>query len=102
MLEAFGVREIDEDVYRLLLRHPPLTREGLAARSGLPAGELGAVLARLEDLGLINLLPGRPVRLAAARPDMAVELLATRWQERVTSARAAARTLLAELPVDRR
>ncbi|MGH3243568.1 MAG: helix-turn-helix transcriptional regulator, partial [Spirillospora sp.] len=35
-------------------------------------------------------------------PDAAVELLATRWQERVTSARVTARALLAELPVDRR
>lgn len=102
MLEAFGVREADEEIYRLLLRHPPLTHNELAVRTGLSAAELRPVLARLEELGLVNLLPGRPVRLAAARPDAAVEMLATRWQERVTSARVTARALLAELPVDRR
>ena len=102
MLEAFGVREADEGIYRLLLRHPPLTRAELAARTGLAAADLGSALARLEELGLVNLLPGSPVRLAAARPDAAVEMLATRWQERVTGAHAAARALLAELPVDRR
>ncbi|MFI0486206.1 helix-turn-helix domain-containing protein [Actinomadura sp. 9N215] len=102
MLEAFGVREADEEIYRLLLRHPPLTRDELAARTGRTVSDLGPVLARLEELGLVEPLPGRPVRLAAARPDAAVEMLATRWQERVTSARATARALLAELPVDAR
>ncbi|MEV5576393.1 LuxR C-terminal-related transcriptional regulator [Spirillospora sp. NPDC052269] len=102
MLEAFGVAKADEGIYRLLLRHSALTRGELAVRTGLAAAELGPALDRLEELGLVNRLPGTPVRLAAARPDAAVEMLATRWQDRVTSARATARALLAELPVDAR
>ncbi|WP_026411322.1 helix-turn-helix domain-containing protein [Actinomadura oligospora] len=102
MLEAFGVAKADEGIYRLLLRHSSLTRDELAARAGVDAAELDPALARLEEIGLVNPLPGLPVRFAAARPDAAVEMLATRWQERVTSARATARALLAELPVDAR
>lgn len=102
MLEAFGVAEADEGLYRLLLHHSPFTRDDLAARAGLPATELDPALARLEELGLVTPRPGTPVRFAVARPDAAVEMLATRWQERVTDARATARALLAELPVDAR
>ena len=47
-------------------------------------------------------LPGRPVRLRAARPDVAVDALVNRRREELARTQLAARSLLAEMPAEER
>jgi sugar-specific transcriptional regulator TrmB len=102
MLEPLGIRHDDEIVYRELL-----------SRSEAEAGELASVLDRepvdvtdsltsLEELGLVHRLPGRPVRVRAARPDVAVDVLVNRRKEELARTQLAARDLLAEMPAAER
>ncbi|QFZ20244.1 helix-turn-helix transcriptional regulator [Saccharothrix syringae] len=61
---------LDLDVYRALLDDPGTAAE-LAARLGLDARRLGAVLRRLVDLELVSRAPGRPARFSAVAPEVA-------------------------------
>lgn len=102
MLACVGVSPEDETVYRRLLARTQATAEDLL---GTPVGTTGAVaasLSRLEELGLVHRLPGRPLRVRAERPDVAVNLLVSRRQEELARAQAAARELLAEMPAEER
>jgi sugar-specific transcriptional regulator TrmB len=102
MLEAIGVRSDDEAVYRELLSR---TQAGVADLSGALGHESAVVetsLTRLEKLGLVSRLPGQPLRVRAARPDVAIEVLVSRRQEELARAQLAARDLLAVMPVEER
>lgn len=98
MLEALGVAEGDEKIYRTLLRTPHRTLQDLSRTAGLGVTALRRAISRLEALGLVSRLPGRPVRLVATRPDIAIDVLATRRERQIATARAAGAALLAELP----
>jgi len=92
MLEAVGVSAEDLSTYRCLLASPHVTVAELAARLN---GEHSAVrrsVARLEKLGLVTRTAGRPRRLVAARPDVAVDVLVE-----VVVGRAAVATRFAQL-----
>jgi hypothetical protein len=67
----------------------------LERRTGFTGGELTAVLDRLEETGLAGRLAGRPVRYAAAAPDVALEALLLRQEERLQRARLRAQQLVA-------
>jgi DNA-binding transcriptional ArsR family regulator/DNA-binding CsgD family transcriptional regulator len=100
MLEAVGVSAEDLSTYRCLLASPHVTVAELAARLN---GEHSAVrrsVARLEKLGLVTRTAGRPRRLVAARPDVAVDVLVARRREELHQAQLAARELLAEMVVE--
>jgi hypothetical protein len=100
VLEALGVSGADEELYRVLLRHPRCTTADLARRSGHDAGTVRRGVHRLEQLGLLTRLPGRPPRLRPARPDTAVDVLVARRQQELNQAQLAARELLAEMVVE--
>lgn len=102
MLESIGVRPADEAVYRELLNRAEATADDLAAALGRPADDVVASLTALERLGLVTRLPGRPIRMRAARPDVAIDVLVSRRQQELARAQLMARELLALLPVEER
>ena len=102
MLEAIGVRPDDEAVYREVLSRSEAEIGELAAALGRDGAEVGRSLTALEELGLVHRLPGRPVRLRAARPDVAVDALVNRRREELARTQLAARNLLAEMPAEER
>lgn len=102
MLESLGVLPDDEIVYRRLLSRGQCEIGELAEGVGRADDEVLASLTRLEELGLVSRIPGRPVRLRAARPDVAVDVLVSRRREELDRTRLAAHELLAEMSADER
>jgi sugar-specific transcriptional regulator TrmB len=102
MLESVGVLPEDEAVYRELLSRSQADADELAAALGRQPAEVEASLKILEDLGLVNRLPGRPLRMRASRPDVAVDVLVSRRQEELARTKLAARQLLAVMPAEER
>ncbi|GAA3732268.1 LuxR family transcriptional regulator [Plantactinospora mayteni] len=97
-LLALGVAPEDERLYRILLHRPRATLPELAAQTGRTPIAVRRAISRLEELGLVSRLAGRPVRFLPTRPDVAVAALIARRSEEMESARLAGLALLAELP----
>ncbi|RVX38139.1 sugar-specific transcriptional regulator TrmB [Nonomuraea polychroma] len=97
LLEGLGVTVAEETAYRALLRHGPATLSELAAETGSSAAAIRRMLPRLEDLGLISRVAGRPLRLIATPPTIAIDILVARRQEELTHSRAAAALLATEV-----
>jgi sugar-specific transcriptional regulator TrmB len=98
VLLAVGVSADDEQVYRDLLRRPRATLPELAGHTGRTTVALRRTFSRLEELGLVSRLAGRPVRFLPTRPDVAVAALISRREEALAKARLGALALLAEVP----
>ncbi|NED94708.1 winged helix-turn-helix transcriptional regulator [Phytoactinopolyspora alkaliphila] len=101
MLEALGISEQDEELYRAVLRRPHATADELAERAGHATATIRRGLRRLEDLGLLARLAGQPTRFMAIRPDVAVDVLVSRRQQELAQAQVAARALVSEMVTDR-
>ncbi|WP_049569468.1 helix-turn-helix transcriptional regulator [Nonomuraea sp. SBT364] len=97
LLEGLGVSVAEETAYRALLRHGPATLNELAGETGASAGAIRRMLPRLEDLGLISRVAGRPLRVIATPPNVAIDVLVARRQEEITHSRAAAALLTTEM-----
>ncbi|QYC39703.1 Sugar-specific transcriptional regulator TrmB [Nonomuraea coxensis DSM 45129] len=97
LLEGLGVTVAEETAYRALLRHGPATLNELGAETGSSAAAIRRMLPRLEDLGLISRVAGRPLRLVATPPNIAIDILVARRQEELTHSRAAAALLATEV-----
>lgn len=102
MLESIGVSPDDEAVYRALLARSEAEPVELAGSLDRGPSSVQAALSRLEDLGLVHRMPGTPLRMRAARPDVAIEVLVSRRQEELARAQLAARDLLEVMPVEER
>jgi sugar-specific transcriptional regulator TrmB len=102
VLESLGIREDDEVVYRELLSRSEAEAADLAGALERGRGDVDESLTTLEELGLVHRLPGRPLRVRAARPDVAVDVLVNRRKEELARAQLAARDLLAEMPAEER
>ena len=89
MLEAVGVSEIEERIYRALLRQPPASLDDLAERSGTSRSDLQPVLASLEAHGLVSRTSDDATTYAPAPPDVAVESLVLGRQEQLEQVRLA-------------
>ncbi|HZE51540.1 MAG TPA: helix-turn-helix domain-containing protein [Jatrophihabitantaceae bacterium] len=97
MLEALGITEPDETVYRTLLGLPRATAAELSRRLDR---DVRRSIATLEQLGLVSRLAGRPARLVAARPDVAIDVLVARRREELGRVQLDARALMAEMNTD--
>ena len=102
MLESIGVLPDDEAVYRELLSRTQAGVDELAVALKRDEPAVERSLGRLEELGMVSRLPGQPVRMRAARPDVAIDVLVSRRQEELVRAKLAARELLAEMPAEER
>lgn len=97
MLQALGVTASVEQVYRALLARPRRTVPELAVEMGRSTSAVRRAVAELEELGLVSRLPGRPVRILAARPDTAIDLLVARRRDELSRVQLDARALAAEV-----
>ncbi|MFG2819964.1 helix-turn-helix domain-containing protein [Kitasatospora sp. NPDC048365] len=95
MLQALGVSEPEEALYRVLLGRPEQSLAELSAATGREPSGLRRQLRALEELGLITRSPTRPVRFRAASPELAIEVLALNLHQKVEQARLAAGELTA-------
>ncbi|MEV0232892.1 LuxR C-terminal-related transcriptional regulator [Nonomuraea sp. NPDC050786] len=77
MLRALGLSAAEQALYEALVEHSPVTLEELdrLAAQHLPPGLTGAVAVRLEELGLIALLPEDPPRYVVVPPEMGLDAL---------------------------
>lgn len=96
LLAGLGVSATEEATYRALLRTGPSTLARVAERANVSTEALRRLVPSLEELGLVSRLPGRPLRLTATPPGVAIDALAARRQDEVASSRAAASVLMAE------
>jgi DNA-binding NarL/FixJ family response regulator len=97
MLEPLGISLADEEVYRALLARPQTTVAELAQRLDR---DVRRSVTMLEQLGLVSRLAGRPARLVAARPDVAIDVLVARRREELGRVQLDARALMAEMNTD--
>ncbi|MER6916543.1 helix-turn-helix domain-containing protein [Streptomyces sp. NPDC000594] len=89
-LTALGVSPDDEFLYRTLIAHPRATAAELAVATGWESARVRRRTGALERRGLLNRVPGRPVRYAPAPPETAIEVLALQRRAEIERARGAA------------
>jgi DNA-binding CsgD family transcriptional regulator len=92
VLGVVGLDPTEQAVYLSLL-DGAVTVEDLGVASGLPEDRLREALRGLEEAGLVGRSPGGPDRYTAAPPDVALEALLLRHEERLKRARLYARQL---------
>lgn len=85
MLDGFGLTSGEENVYIALMDVSSATAGQL--RAHCQGVRIGAALAGLERQGLVSRLAGRPIRYAAAPPEVALELLARAREQELARAR---------------
>jgi len=102
LLEPLGVSEFEERVYRAVLAEPESTRGRLVDLLGGHAQGVTRAVRRLEELGLVSRLDGRPRRFVPTYPDVAIETLLQRRQQELHHVRGAAAELVAEYHAGRR
>jgi predicted transcriptional regulator len=93
-LQPAGVSELEEHIYRALVREPRATLTQLASAVGRSAVVTRRALDGLEAAGLIS-RQGKPTRFIPAAPDMAIEALIMRREQELERCRIAAAELLA-------
>ncbi|NED96112.1 transcriptional regulator [Phytoactinopolyspora alkaliphila] len=86
MLQAAGVEEFDEQVYRTLVRKPSGTLSELAAAHRSSTSRVRASLARLEELGLVRRTAARA--FVPVSPDAALAALIQRREAELAAVRA--------------
>jgi DNA-binding Lrp family transcriptional regulator len=96
LLAPLGVSELDERVYRTLLGTPEANQQELADAVDETVARVAPALRRLEALGLVGRLGGRPRRYVPALPDVAIDALLHSRQRRLLQARAAIPELTSE------
>lgn len=92
-LQAAGVTELEERIYRALVQEPRATLTQLASTVGRSVVVTRRALDRLESAGLIS-RQGKPTRFIPTAPDMAIEALIMRRREELERCRIAAAELL--------
>jgi len=86
VLTAVGLGSVEQAVYVALV-DGPATVDELPAATGLAGAEVQTALDVLEAAGLVGRAPGGAGRYIAAPPDVALEALLLRQEERLKGAR---------------
>lgn len=94
MLEAAGLTDEEESVYRGLVAHPGATAGDLAAALDRAGTDTLTLLTTLERKSLVTRTPERPPRYRAVRPDLALHPVLARREEELRAAYGAVRDLL--------
>ena len=94
-LQPAGISELEERIYRILIREPRASLAQLAAAVGKSPLVTRRALDGLEAAGLIS-RQGSPSRFIPAAPDRAIEALILRREEELERCRIAAASLLTE------
>ncbi|AVZ71065.1 helix-turn-helix transcriptional regulator [Streptomyces lunaelactis] len=83
MLEALGLDEACETVYRAVLAHPQAELELLRERLGLPDAELRLALDKLSEMALVRPSVDQPDCFRAVDPEVGIQAVIARQQERL-------------------
>lgn len=95
-LRILGVPEIEEDLYRLLLAHGPMSHAQLTRVSGKSGSIIRDSVASMERKGLASRTAHQRPRLVAASPESALQSLISQRAQDLDLARAAASELARE------
>ncbi|WP_419998789.1 TrmB family transcriptional regulator [Streptomyces boninensis] len=95
MFESLGMDAHSQQVYEALVDRHPQTLDDLCDGARLEHAEGRRAVRSLEALGLVNQVPGSPVRYAVHAPDLALEVLFLERERQLTRARAYAEQLTA-------
>ncbi|MFC3572675.1 helix-turn-helix domain-containing protein [Streptomyces yaanensis] len=93
-LEAAGVSDVEESVYRLLVTSGRVCADDVARRTGLDGAEAARVLNALTSLGMASHTDGTPRYFRATPPDVALLPRLKRSADALDLARAEATSLL--------
>lgn len=93
-LEAAGVSDVEESVYRVLVNTGRATTVDVARRTGLNEAECARILYMLTSKGMANHTDGIPRYFRATPPDVALLPLLKRSADALDLARAEATSLL--------
>lgn len=85
VLAALGLDETCESVYRLLLTEPQMELTELRDKLALSDADLRQALDRLSEVSLIRASFGAPLRFRAVDPEIGVQTLIVRQQERLAA-----------------
>lgn len=96
MLEALGISNEAELLYRELLREPGQSLSRLARSLKFTPAKASRLVASLEDKGLVSRVPGRQRDLLAAPPGVAIEALVRGRQQEFERIRVEASSALEE------
>jgi DNA-binding CsgD family transcriptional regulator len=92
VLEALGIGEFEEDVYRAVLTAPDASASGVAATVRATPRRVGRALAQLVELGLVRRVDGR--RYVPLPPEAAIDMLVHRRRAELDRVRGAAAELV--------
>jgi DNA-binding CsgD family transcriptional regulator len=95
-LRALGISQVEESVYRLLLRHPGCGISEIVQLLGTGRHSVRAALSGLEHYGLVSLSPGPQPRYVPVAPDVGMEALILRRQADLEEARTLANRLMTD------
>ncbi|MFE5688225.1 helix-turn-helix domain-containing protein [Streptomyces sp. NPDC056512] len=95
-LQALGIDEVDERIYRTLLRLPGTTVAELSNAIGRDAGRVRRALASLERCGLVTRTPAPTARFLPVPPNLGIDALVRRKEHQLDAVRRLAETLMAQ------
>lgn len=98
MLDALGLTDLETSAYRHLLGVGSQTISEISSALGVPNPRVRALLAQLEEKGLVSRGPGRSPLFSVPPPHLALEALVARREEEVKRARLEVAELLRDLP----
>ncbi|MEV6796559.1 LuxR C-terminal-related transcriptional regulator [Streptomyces sp. NPDC051320] len=108
MLQALGLDEASESVYRAMLDLPSDNLASISDRLNMPADVLRLALDQLHALALVRRSTAEPDSYRAVAPDIGVQILLARQQERLAQeqqrteqSRIAAAQLIADFTAQR-
>ena len=79
IMNRFGYTGSEARTYTALLQQAPATGYELAARGGIPRSAIYGVLKRLEQAGVVNIIPGKPNRYSPIPPQRLISHLESRF-----------------------
>lgn len=90
VLDAVGIGEAEETVYRAIIERPGRNVRQVADATALTQRDARRILRNLEERGLITLAPDTPQRFMPAPPDVALEALVIQRQAELEQVRSVA------------
>ena len=101
-LGALGISQVEESVYRLLLRQPGVSSAEITQLLGAEHQVIHTALYGLERHGLVSLGPGPEPLYVPVAPDVGMEALILRRQADLEQARTLANRLMSDFHEGRR
>lgn len=89
IMSRFGYTGNEARAYVALLQQSPATGYELASRGSVPRSAIYSILKRLEQSGVVNVIPGKPSRYTPISPDRLIAHLESRFTQDLDGFRSA-------------